>query len=367
MGFAFIALFFGLAFFFPILCFGHISASLNPASMIAKLVMGHISVGEFFLYSFAECFGAFVGGITAWIFCIGHFNLTVKQPSEPHWTDTFIKPYQRREGTQATFVSFAGLPNADKVVFRRSSTGGRRSSCGPEEDAAAGGQRRMEPRSATTTVDTHDDFVALESQEVSPRRQEESSSTVPAPVVQLTHVTKPPRTYNMTDTDLMEDMHEYYHDMSAQEWAYMAAVIGDQLAKLSAFATRPSVFNWWQNLLTEALGTMFLVWGAFTGEDIAKVVAGELPVIYQRLLFAFYLSLYIVTCIGALGGPTGYAANPARDFGPRLAHYILPIPNKGSSEWHYAWIPFFGPLIGGLLAAALYQGTSRVMLDGISY
>ena len=64
---------------------------------------------------------------------------------------------------------------------------------------------------------------------------------------------------------------------------------------------------------------------------------------------------FLVWCIGlGLGGTTGYAINPARDFGPRLAHTILPISNKGTSDWSYGWIPILGPLVGGILAAAVY-------------
>lgn len=70
------------------------------------------------------------------------------------------------------------------------------------------------------------------------------------------------------------------------------------------------------------------------------------------------MGLLIVAIGISLGGTTGYAINPARDFGPRLAHQALPIKNKGSSEWHYAWIPVLGPLVGGSLGALLYLAIS---------
>lgn len=67
-----------------------------------------------------------------------------------------------------------------------------------------------------------------------------------------------------------------------------------------------------------------------------------------------WIGFFVFTAILGLGGPTGYAANPARDFSPRLAHFLLPIPGKGKSEWYYAWVPFVGSLLGGCAGAGLY-------------
>jgi glycerol uptake facilitator protein len=78
-----------------------------------------------------------------------------------------------------------------------------------------------------------------------------------------------------------------------------------------------------------------------------------LPACAEGLLIGFF----VFVCILGLGGPTGIAANPARDFSPRLAHWLLPIPGKGPSEWYYSWVPVVGPFVGGCAAAGLYAAT----------
>ena len=115
--------------------------------------------------------------------------------------------------------------------------------------------------------------------------------------------------------------------------------------KLAVFATIPAIRSFGWNLISEAIATFMLV-----------IVAGSLS---SKLVLstgaAAGLSPYLVSCVVwgiglSLGGTTGYAINPARDLGPRLAHAVLPIDGKGSSDWSYSWVPFLGPLIGGGLA-----------------
>ncbi|MFH8392326.1 MIP/aquaporin family protein [Streptomyces sp. NPDC018036] len=120
---------------------------------------------------------------------------------------------------------------------------------------------------------------------------------------------------------------------------------------LGIFSTRPEIDNPIQNLITEIIATAALVLPILGmvggGKHVAGIGAAGLPV----LLISF-----LVVGIGlSLGGPTGYAINPARDLGPRLAHALLPIPNKGTSEWRYSWIPVVGPLAGAAIAAGVYN------------
>jgi glycerol uptake facilitator protein len=113
------------------------------------------------------------------------------------------------------------------------------------------------------------------------------------------------------------------------------AVTDDAEAKLAVFSTGPAIRNPISNLTTEVIGTFVLVF--------AILQFGNTPTELGPLAVAL-----LVVGIGAsLGGPTGYAINPARDLGPRVAHSILPIPGKGTSDWSYAWVPIVGPLIGG--------------------
>ncbi|MFI2702360.1 MIP/aquaporin family protein [Cellulosimicrobium composti] len=111
--------------------------------------------------------------------------------------------------------------------------------------------------------------------------------------------------------------------------------------KLAVFSTGPEIRSYWWNFLTEVIATFVLVFFV--------VVSGKTPSGLGPLAVAL-----IVVGIGAsLGGPTGYAINPARDLAPRIAHALLPIKGKGSSDWSYSWVPVAGPLVGGVLAGLL--------------
>ncbi len=123
--------------------------------------------------------------------------------------------------------------------------------------------------------------------------------------------------------------------------------------QLAAFSTEPAIRDRFSNIISELVGTFVLVFTVFyiTGAEITDSKTkiglgsiGALPV------------AFLVWSIGlSLGGTTGYAINPARDLGPRIMHFLLPIKNKKSSDWGYAWIPIAGPLFGGLLAAWVYM------------
>lgn len=115
----------------------------------------------------------------------------------------------------------------------------------------------------------------------------------------------------------------------------------------SAFCTAPAIPHRGANLLSEALGTATLI---FVATAASSLVPGTIPPLGAALVLAIVWSVGL-----SLGGSTGYAINPARDLGPRLAHALLPIANKGHSDWGYAWIPVVGPLLGAGTAAILWQ------------
>jgi glycerol uptake facilitator protein len=122
----------------------------------------------------------------------------------------------------------------------------------------------------------------------------------------------------------------------------------DQGLKLAVFSTGPAIRNYAANLVTEIIGTFVLVFGVLAivaPGNKGAASSGLDPLIIGLLVFSIGLSL---------GGPTGYAINPARDLGPRIMHAILPIAGKGSSDWSYAWVPVLGPLIGGAIGALAY-------------
>ncbi|MBG3873376.1 MIP/aquaporin family protein [Staphylococcus xylosus] len=119
----------------------------------------------------------------------------------------------------------------------------------------------------------------------------------------------------------------------------------DQGAKLGVFSTAPAIKNYFANFLSEIIGTAALTLGLmFIGMN--KIADGLNPLIVGSLIIAIGLSL---------GGPTGYAINPARDLGPRIAHAILPIAGKGNSNWGYAIVPVLGPITGGMIGAVIYR------------
>ena len=113
--------------------------------------------------------------------------------------------------------------------------------------------------------------------------------------------------------------------------------------KLAVFCTGPAIRSYAQNFLCEVIGTFMLIFAIFAifHKNNGVLPAGFGPYVVGILVWALGLSL---------GGPTGYAINPARDLGPRLAHAVLPIAGKGSSDWAYAWVPVCAPMVGGVLA-----------------
>jgi glycerol uptake facilitator protein len=121
--------------------------------------------------------------------------------------------------------------------------------------------------------------------------------------------------------------------------------------KLACFSTGPAIRNPVSNMITEIIGTFVLVLGVLAFFAPAET-GGALPV---PVLGGLIVGLLVFAIGLSLGGPTGYAINPARDLGPRIMHFILPIAGKGPSDWGYAWVPVVGPLIGAALAAVFFN------------
>ncbi|MEW1929140.1 MIP/aquaporin family protein [Streptomyces sp. NPDC088360] len=117
---------------------------------------------------------------------------------------------------------------------------------------------------------------------------------------------------------------------------------------LGIFSTGPEIRNYAQNVLTEVIATVVLVLAILTQglNDNGNGIG---------VLGALITALVVVGIGLSLGGPTGYAINPVRDLGPRIVHSLLPLPNKGGSDWTYAWVPIVGPLIGGAIAGGIYN------------
>jgi glycerol uptake facilitator protein len=129
--------------------------------------------------------------------------------------------------------------------------------------------------------------------------------------------------------------------------------------KLGVFCTAPGIRNTVSNVITEIIGTAMLVFGVVAiganGAQIGSSGGVDLAAVFSTGIAPLLVG-FLVLAIGlSLGGPTGYAINPARDLGPRIAHAVLPIPGKGGSDWGYSWIPVVAPIVGGVIGAVAYS------------
>lgn len=123
---------------------------------------------------------------------------------------------------------------------------------------------------------------------------------------------------------------------------------------LGTFSTAPGIRAYGWNVITETIATFALVfWVLVSGWT-------------QNGLGPLAVALVIVAIGASLGGPTGYALNPARDLSPRILHAILPIPNKGGSDWGYSWVPVVGPIVGGVLAGLLFMAAGPALSVGLT-
>ena len=137
-------------------------------------------------------------------------------------------------------------------------------------------------------------------------------------------------------------------------WAETA----DPAAKLAVFSTGPAIQRRGPNFITEVIGTAVLLFGilaiAANAQELARPGELNLSYVFSRGLQPLLVGVLVLGIGVSLGGPTGYAINPARDLGPRLAHAALPIAGKGPSDWQYSWIPVVGPIVGGIAGAGLF-------------
>lgn len=132
----------------------------------------------------------------------------------------------------------------------------------------------------------------------------------------------------------------------------------DPATKLGIFSTIPAIRNRPANFLTEVIGTAVLLYGLLAiGDNAQQLTTPEdldLSVVFSGGIQPFLAGALVFGIGLSLGGPTGYAINPARDLGPRIAHSLLPIAGKGDSDWNYAWVPIVAPFLGGVLGAFFY-------------
>lgn len=143
---------------------------------------------------------------------------------------------------------------------------------------------------------------------------------------------------------------------------------GDKKIKLGVFATVPAIHNYFTNALSEMIGTFLLVFSAlYVGVNFTPALTrSELTLNLNDVLKPIAFGFMVTVLVIGLGGQTGFALNPARDFGPRLMHAMLPIHGKGRSRWFYAWVPVCAPIAGGFMGGSFftlyYEGRASIYL-----
>lgn len=308
--------------------FGHISAVLNPAVCLAGLVLGKYSFAEFVALSASELLGAFLGALSTYAHYYPHFCLVPQAPasSEPGDSSKLASEiFVLREDTLGGASRSTTQTDASSAALLRpfrapgqAPLGGFVEDCGVRRDSCATEEGKS--------------FSLL------PGGQAVPGPAPPSPLIP----DGPP-------ADLREQTRERQLTRHEQD------LLADQHNKLSVFSTRPAVPAPLCNFLCEVLSTAVLVLGAtLMGARGDQLFAPE-----RRLFdagFGVVVGLFVFLLVLVLGGPTGLAVNPARDLGPRLAHWLLPIPNKGSSELlSYGWIPVLAPFAGGALGGGLLR------------
>lgn len=395
MGILAVALGFGLAFGVNIAWFGAISAHLNPAMFFFLAILGKLQDGwaEFAVGMAGDFVGAFCGAVLVYLHFSDHF-WTVPLPQDedkvtkllhgfPDALDenasrfaSALGPSSSRpvEGTtirkefQGFYKNVRGRQSEEDVIEKMEMRRKARKQRAPTEDTAMT-RNRANSVQVADLLHQHDPKI-LDEQELTKKgsSDERYRHSVQVAGMLHTHDTRistsggdggggnPDMTngkdasFSPSTTEIQETPESFRQEM------YEAALAADAHAKLSIFATRPAKYNRWANFYQEMVATAVLVSGAemFTLRlEYQEAVDG---VVDGQLTKALFISLFIAVLILGLGGTTGLAVNPARDFGPQLAHALLPIPGKGDSEWHYAFVPFFAPFVGAELGALFYWG-----------
>jgi glycerol uptake facilitator-like aquaporin len=339
---------------------------MNPAVALSLLIIGKINGVTFAAAVGGEFVGSFTGAILVWLHFLPHFKTVPSQYSKTggnalltgdtvSQTDLDIASYNvnpadaaaRRRGIGDIGYAFEDLKyylsdsfadkNASQLVEVSVRAGNG------EESQQQGHGLHLRRSSGGPVVDV--------------QRDSENSSSTPSTSKSFTsNISTSPKAFQQrqpTATDIQNAIEQRQQHLDR---LYEAAVEADHNLKLSIFCTRPAIYSPILNLLCEFLSTTALVYGILLITAREELLYGPARSAFSATV-GIPIGLFIGLAVLGLGGPTAIAANPARDLAPRFAHFILPIPGKGKSEWHYSWIPIVGPLLGGCAAAGLYQAT----------
>lgn len=333
MGWLSVAFGFGMQFFPPIAFLGMISTTLNPAFAFQLFIVGNISFVECLVLSAGSYLGAFIGAVLHWLHYLPHYK-TVPEPALPN--EAYDSLIDRRDVYGPSSLRFASHVSKRKT---------------DNDTGNLNAIKRLKYYTSNKLLIndyySQNNLQAKDTNEVPLQRR---SVQVGDLHEYLTKKYVQNKIRQEKIDDIEEDnpvQHKYTLEL------YDAAVRADQVAKLSIFATRPAIYAPLFNFVCETMGTVALLFSVQLFLMQKDMLPSPVDVIYIRCIFPLIVGFLVAILVIGLGGPTGYAANPARDLSPRLAHFLLPIVGKGSSEWKYSWIPVMGPYVGSVIASGM--------------
>lgn len=348
---------------------GFLSARMNPGLCIAELILGEMNWIEFVASLAGEFLGAFVGAVLVWIHFVPHFKTVPKPYSmtpdgllldegnglSPTALD--LSSYNPRKGDiEARNKGLARIGDAmnDISFYLKGPNNGsptlRNEDLAQKVGIGGKGLASVENGLTRRSVQVCDVHKRLESMDME----------------EFKKMMLPSSSHSDTSSGVERGVEETLNSTKKRlDQLYDAAVVADKNAKLSIFATRPAIYSPLFNFLCETLCSTALIFTALMVGNRAKEMQPDQAALYnaqEGVMIGFFIFVMVL----GLGGPTGFAANAARDFGPRLAHHVLPIPGKGISEFYYAWVPFAGSFVGGSAGAGLYAAIQSMNKSEVS-
>lgn len=344
---------------------------------------------EFLALSASEIAGAFIGAVLAWLVYLPHFNIVPEPPTveslDPYAIDTLLNAgigrhfsptelnfasynnnaldqYMRHhpaEVLESTVKDIGDLLRLAKahIQIRREELEERLCRQLNEVQRIELERQLRDLEERSRTLDEHE-MKAQMAQEALTRTQSDAGTS---PDVMRSGVLR----NSHADTEMGVVVVPPTKVSSTEQARYEAGLIADQNVKLGIFSTRPAIYMPIHNLVCEFICTVVLLICA----NMANARSNQLYEPGRGLfgsLFGIWLGFLVFLMILVIGGPTGLAANPARDLGPRIAHFLLPIPGKGPSEFlSYGWIPIIAPLAGGAAAGGLYLLLQKMNLSDV--
>lgn len=351
MGWGFVSLGFGMAFGVGTLVMGFISARMNPAVCLAQLILGQMDGVEFVAAICGEFLGAFVGATLVWLHFFPHFG--VVPAFAPETVQQMLVGQEGITKTAAVLASY-NTQNQD-VAARKKGVSSITQTLNDIKFFLKGDQHQFGNQGLVEKAIGREALVNSSRDDFEAGVLRRRSAQVAAVHEGLKDVDLDAYKKMLLAREQVADS----NDETNVEKLFSASVTADQNAKLSIFATRPALFSPLLNLLCEFLCSTALIFPTLMILQRSEQLYREQALLYDAQI-GLTVGFFVFLLVLGLGGPTALAANPARDFGPRMAHFLLPIQGKGPSEFYYGWIPVLGGFCGGCAAAGLYAAVQTM-------